>query len=250
MNLGIQGKVAIVTGSGRGIGEAIARTLAEEGAKVAIVDVDTEKAESTASTLQAEGHEAYAIPCDVSDMASVDAMTTLCVEKFEGVDILVNNAGFCRDKSILKMQESDWDAVLDTNLKGAWACSKAAIPHLSKGGMGRIVNISSRSHLGNPGQTNYSAAKAGVIGFTKSLAMEQGRRNITVNAVAPGFILTDGMRAIENFEELQAIALAKNTVPRLGTAQDIANMVTFLCSDKTGYINGEVIHVTGGRYSS
>ena len=171
------------------------------------------------------------------------------VERFGGVDILVNNAGFCRDKKITRMAVEDWDSVITVNLKGPWLCSRAAIPHMVEQQWGRIVNISSRAHWGNPGQCNYSSAKAGVIGLTRSLAMEQGRHNITVNSVAPGIILTEGLKGLPHFEKIAEAALEKNTVPRLGEPEDVANTVAFLCSDLAGYINGELIHVTGGRYA-
>jgi 3-oxoacyl-[acyl-carrier protein] reductase len=249
MKLKLKERTVIVTGSASGIGAAIARLFAEEGANVVITDIDEGAAESYTATLTDEGYTALAVPCDVTDANQVETLMQKTVEAFGGVDVLVNNAGFCRDAGILKMLEDDWDNVIATNLKGPWICCKAVLPYMGERGWGRIVNISSRAHWGNPGQSNYSSAKAGVIGLTRSLAMEQGRRNVTVNAVAPGFILTEGMAGLPHLEKIKKGALEKNTVPRLGEPDDVANMVVFLCSDRAGYINGELIHVTGGRYA-
>lgn len=249
MDLAIKNKVAIVTGSGGGIGAAIAKLFAEEGARVVITDINAEAARNYAAQLKGEGHEALAIACDVSNAEDVDNLVKKTVEAFGAVDILVNNAGFVRDKRITKMEEADWDDVLATNLKGPWLCSRAVLPFFAENNWGRIINISSRAWWGNPGQSNYSSAKAGVVGLTRSLAMEWGKKNITVNAIAPGLILTEAALNLPNFERVKEGALAKNTVARLGEPVDIANMVVFLASDRAAYINGELIHVTGGRYA-
>ncbi|WP_298216516.1 SDR family NAD(P)-dependent oxidoreductase [Acidocella sp.] len=248
MDLGLKDKVAIVTGSGRGIGAVTARALAEEGAKIVITDINPDTTEATRGALAVEGYEVIGVPCDVRNKASVAAMVDKAVEAFGTVHILVNNAGFPRDNYITKMPEEDWDAVVEVILKGAYLCSAAVVPHMMKQQYGRIVNISSRAHFGNPGQTNYSAAKAGIIGFTRALGMEQGRFNVTVNAIAPGFIATEMIAALPHYEKIKQRALAMNTVPRLGTERDIANGVLFLVSEAAGYISGETLHITGGRY--
>jgi 3-oxoacyl-[acyl-carrier protein] reductase len=248
MDLGLKDKVAIVTGSGRGIGAVTARALAEEGAKIVITDINPDTTEATRGALAAEGYEVIGVPCDIRNKASVAAMVEKAVEAFGTVHILVNNAGFPRDNYITKMPEEDWDAVVEVILKGAYLCSAAVVPHMMKQQYGRIVNISSRAHFGNPGQTNYSAAKAGIIGFTRALGMEQGRFNVTVNAIAPGFIATEMIAALPHYEKIKQRALAMNTVPRLGTERDIANGVLFLVSEAAGYISGETLHITGGRY--
>jgi 3-oxoacyl-[acyl-carrier protein] reductase len=249
MNLNLDNKTAIVTGSARGIGASIARLLASEGANVVITDISADATHSFSTELNDAGYNSIALPCDVTDEDQVEALVQATVERFGGVDILVNNAGFCRDKKITRMDVEDWDSVITVNLKGPWLCSRAAIPHMAEQQWGRIVNISSRAHWGNPGQCNYSSAKAGVIGLTRSLAMEQGRHNITVNSVAPGIILTEALKGLPHFEKIAEAALEKNTVPRLGEPEDVANTVAFLCSDLAGYINGELIHVTGGRFA-
>ena len=248
MDLGLKDKVAIVTGSGRGIGAVTARALAEEGAKIVISDINPETTEATRAALAAEGYAVIGVSCDVRDKASVTAMVEKAAEAFGTIHILVNNAGFPRDNYIARMPEEDWDAVVDVILKGAYLCSAAVVPYMMRQQYGRIVNISSRAYLGNPGQTNYSAAKAGIIGFTRALGMEQGRFNVTVNAIAPGFIATEMIAALPHYEKIKERALAMNTVPRLGTERDIANGVLFLASEAAGYISGETLHITGGRY--
>ncbi len=248
MDLGLKDKVAIVTGSGRGIGAVTARALAEEGAKVVITDINPETTEATRAALVADGYAAIGVPCDVRDKASVAAMVEKAAGAFGTVHVLVNNAGFPRDNYIGRMPEEDWDAVIEVILKGAYLCSAAVTPYMMRQKYGRIVNISSRAYLGNPGQTNYSAAKAGIIGFTRALGIEQGRFNVTVNAIAPGFIATEMIAALPHYEKIKERALAMNTVPRLGTERDIANGVLFLVSEAAGYISGETLHITGGRY--
>jgi 3-oxoacyl-[acyl-carrier protein] reductase len=172
------------------------------------------------------------------------------VREFGSIDILVNNAGFTRDKYLLKMPVEDWDSVVDTILKGAYYCTRAALPSMMENRWGRVINIASRAHWGNPGQTNYSAAKAGLIGFTRSLALEQGKFNITANAIAPGLIETPLVRGLSTYETLRANALARQPVGRLGAVEDIADAVAFLASGRASFITGELLHVTGGRYAS
>jgi len=250
LDLNLKGRVAIITGSGRGIGRAAAEALAAEGAHVVVTDIDAQAASAAAEAIVASGFSAIGVAADVCDTLAVERLVAKAVESFGKVDILVNNAGFTRDKYLTKMPESDWDAVVNTILKGAYLCTKAALPSMIEQKWGRIINISSRAHLGNPGQTNYSAAKAGLIGFTRALALEQGKFNITANAIAPGFIETELVKALPTYELLRDAALARNPVPRLGRPEDIADAILFLASDRSGYITGETVHVTGGRYSS
>ncbi|MGR4871439.1 beta-ketoacyl-ACP reductase [Variovorax sp. LARHSF232] len=250
MDLNLKGRVAIVTGAGRGIGRAAAEALATEGAHVVITDIDAQTAAGTAEAIASRGHSAIGVAADVCDAQAVERLAARTIEAFGKVDILVNNAGFTRDKYLTKMPEADWDAVVDTILKGAYLCTKAVLPSMIEQKWGRIINISSRAHLGNPGQTNYSAAKAGLIGFTRALALEQGKFNITANAIAPGFIETELVKALPTYERLRDAALARNPVPRLGRPEDIADAILFLASERAGYITGDTLHVTGGRYSS
>lgn len=244
--LSLKGKVAIVTGAARGIGRAIAETLAKRGADLIIADRNFEQATTTAQAIASENAcQAIAIAVDVANSASVKTMVDQALEKFGHVDILVNNAGLTRDNLIMRMEESDWDLVLSINLKGVFNCSKAIVRPMMKQRSGRIINISSVSGLaGQAGQANYSASKAGVIGLTKALARELGSRQITVNAVAPGFIptdLTNDLPAELKTESLKAIPLG-----RWGTTQEIASAVAFLASDEAGYITGHVLSVDGG----
>jgi len=242
----LQGKVAIVTGAARGIGKAIATLLAQRGAAVVIADVRAELAEATAQEIAANtGQKAMAVAVDVSSAESARQMVERALSEFGKVDILVNNAGITRDNLMMRMEEADFEAVIDINLKGVWNCCKAAIRPMMKQRYGRIVNISSVSGLaGQAGQTNYSASKAGVVGLTKALAREVGSRSITVNAVAPGFIptaLTQDLPA-----ELKEASLKMIPLGRWGTPEEIAYAVAFLASDEAAYITGHVLSVDGG----
>lgn len=249
MELGLSGRVAIVTGSGRGIGRAAITALAEEGVKVVVTDIDTAAVEETCSALKADGHEVIGVAANVCNAEQVQNMVARTVAAFGKVDILVNNAGITRDKYLLKMPEDDWDAVVDIVLKGAYLCTKASLPSMMEQKWGRVINISSRAHWGNPGQTNYSAAKAGLIGFTRALALEQGKFNITSNAIAPGFVETDLVRALPTYQHLRDAALARNSIPRVGTPKDVAGAILYLASDWGSFITGETLHVSGGRFS-
>jgi 3-oxoacyl-[acyl-carrier protein] reductase len=248
MDLGLKDKVAIVTGSARGLGAATARRLAEEGAQVVITDINADGAQATAAALRADGLQAHCIVGDITKIADVQRLTDETVATFGAVHILVNNAGFPRDGFIVKMTENDWDLVVDVMLKGAFLACKAVMPHLIGQGFGRIINISSRAHFGNPGQANYSAAKAGLIGMAKALSIEEGRYGITVNCVAPGFMETEMVQALPNYERIRDKAIESQPIKRVGRPTDIADAVAFLASDRASFISGEVLHVTGGRY--
>lgn len=248
MDLGIQNKVAIVTGSARGLGAATARRLAEEGAKVVVTDVLAEQAEATAEALRGAGLTVHAVIADITKAAEVQRLVDETVKVFGGVHILVNNAGFPRDKYLVKMSEEDWDLVIQVMLKGAFLATKAVMPRMIEQGWGRVINISSRAHLGNPTQANYSAAKAGLIGMAKALAIEEGRYGVTVNCIAPGFMETEMVQALPTYETIKERAVQMQPIKRVGQPSDIADAVTFLASERAGFITGEVLHVTGGRY--
>ena len=248
MDLGLKDKVAIVTGSARGLGAATAWRLAREGARVVITDISADVAETTAQAMRDEGLQAVSIPGDITRKEDVEALVQGAIEHFGGVHVLVNNAGFPRDGLLTKMTEDDWDKVIQVILKAAFLTCKAVMPHFIEQRFGRIVNISSRAYLGNPGQANYSAAKAGILGLTRALAHEEGRFNITVNAVAPGFIETEAVRSLGHFEKIREAAIGACPLRRTGQPDDIADAVAFLASERAGFITGETLHVTGGRY--
>ena len=250
MELGLKRKVVIVTGGARGIGAEIATAFAEEGAYVVINDIDAKGTQRTTYTLRAQGYDVIGIPGDVTKADDVAQVVEQAVKAFGSVHVLVNNAGFPRDNYLTKMPEDDWDAVVDVVLKGAYLCSKAAVPHMMNQKWGRIINISSRAHLGNPGQANYSAAKAGLLGFTRALSYEEGKFNITVNAVAPGFVDTELVHQHPNYAAIKDKWVKSTPMQRLGQTRDIADAVLFLASERSGFITGEVLHVTGGRYSN
>lgn len=240
------GKVAIITGAGRGIGKAIAERLAREGAKVAVCDIDRELGEKTAEEIRNRYQtQALGIYVDVADNESVNAMVEEVIKTFGKVDILVNNAGITKDSLLLRMSEEEWDKVIAVDLKSVYLCTKAVIKYMIRQRYGRIVNISSVIGLrGNIGQANYSAAKAGIIGFTKSVARELAGRNITVNAVAPGYITTEMTERLP--QEVKESMLRQVPMERPGKPEDVAGVVAFLCSEDASYITGEIIRVDGG----
>ena len=239
-------KVAVVTGGSRGIGRGIALELAKRGAAVIVnYNASAEAANEVVAAIQSTGGKASAVKADVSNMADAEALIKAAIDQFGKIDILVNNAGTTRDGMIMMMKEDDWDTVLDTNLKSAWTCSKVAVKAMMRKRYGRIVNITSVSGIaGQAGQTNYSASKAGMIGLTKSLAREIGSREVTVNAVAPGFVHTD---LTANLPQELTDQLNKNIpLGRWGTVEDVAFAVAFLVSDEASYITGQVLSVDGG----
>lgn len=242
----LEGKNAIVTGSSRGIGRTIAETLARRGANVIIADIQEDLAAATAQELAGEtGRKFFPLRVDVSNHESAREMVESALAEFGHIDILVNNAGVTRDNLIMRMDEADWDLVIGINLKGAFNCSKALIRSMMKQRYGRIINISSVSGLaGQTGQTNYSASKAGLIGFTKALAREVASRSITVNAVAPGFIPT--ALTVDLPAELKEAIIKNTPMGRMGTPQEVAYAVAFFASDEASYITGQVISVDGG----
>lgn len=244
--LSLKDRAAVVTGGAQGIGHAIVELLAQHGASVMVADLIADKAEETAKEIAAKtGRKIVAQSVNVSDNASAKAMINSAIEQLGKVDILVNNAGITRDNLIVRITEADWDAVLDINLKGAFNCSQAAVRSMMKQRYGRIVNFSSVSGVsGQAGQTNYSSSKAGLIGFTKALAKEVGSRNITVNAVAPGFIET---RLTVNLpQELKDASIKLTPMGRFGKPEDIANAVAYLVSEEASFITGVVLQVDGG----
>ena len=239
-------KTALVTGASRGIGRAVALELAKAGAKVAVNFAGNRKAaEEVVELITAGGGEAFLVQADVGDAAAANDMIKLVNERFGRIDILVNNAGITRDNLIMRMKEEDWDAVIHTNLKGIFNCTKAVSKLMMKQRYGRIVNMASVvGVMGNAGQSNYAAAKAGVIGFTKSMAKELASRNIHVNAVAPGFIATDMTADLP--EAVKAEMLTQVPLQKLGNPEDVAAAVLFLVSPGADYITGQVLHVDGG----
>jgi len=242
-----KGKIAVVTGASRGIGRSISLALASAGATIVAMDMDQSATDAVVAELKAAGGEAIAVVGNVTVPADADKMIDAAMQAYGRVDILVNNAGITRDAIFLRMKDEDWDAVLTVNLKGAFLCSRAASKVMAKQRYGRIINIASVvGQMGNAGQANYCASKAGLIGLTKSNARELAKRNVTVNAVAPGFIATAMTDALS--EKVKAELTAQIPLERLGSAEDIANAVTFLASEASGYITGHVLSVNGGMY--
>ena len=241
----LNGKVALVTGASQGIGEAIAKQLAAQGATVVCAARTLRKLQEVADAITGKGGKADVVVADLSDTVSIRAAVATTIERHGALHILVNNAGITRDKLLIQMKEEDWDAVIDTNLPGAWTAIQAATKPMMKQRWGRIINIASVvGQTGNPGQANYVAAKAGLIGLTKSVARELASRNVTANAVTPGYIETAMTAGLS--EEVKSEFTKQIPLGRLGTAADIASAVVFLASDEAGYITGQVLSVNGG----
>ena len=244
-------RVAVVTGGARGIGAATAVRLAAEGRAVAVIDLDEAACKDTVEKITAAGGKAIAVGCDVSDEAQVAAAVTRIAEELGGPTILVNNAGVLRDNLLFKMSVSDWDTVMNVHLRGAFLMSRACQKYMVDAKFGRIVNLSSSSAQGNRGQVNYSAAKAGLQGVTKTLAIELGKFGVTANAVAPGFIATEMTKATADrvgmgFEDFKAAAATQIPVARVGEPDDIANAIAFFTGEAAGFVSGQVLYVAGG----
>ncbi len=246
----LDGRVAFITGAGRGIGAATALRLAEDGARVVLADIDPEGCQQVAAEIEKVGSQALAVTCNVTDRQAVESAIQQGAERFGRLDILVNNAGVLRDNLLFKMSDDDWDTVMNVHLKGAFLCSRAAQKYMVEQKYGRIVSLSSVSALGNRGQANYSTAKAGLQGFTRTLATELGPFGITANAVAPGFIDTEMTRATarrQGLDPQQVIEAASKTIPvrRVGQPRDVANVICFLVSEEASYVTGQIIYVAG-----
>jgi len=246
--LKLSGKVALVTGASRGIGKSIAIDLAKNGADVIVNYAGSvDRANEVVEEIKKLGRNAISIQCDVSNSESVSEMIKTSLSTFGTIDILVNNAGITKDNLLMRMKESEWDDVINTNLKGVFLCTKAVTRPMMKQRKGRIINITSIVGVtGNPGQANYVAAKAGVIGFTKTSAKELAQRNITVNAIAPGFITTDMTEQLP--EDIKNTMLTQIPLGQFGKTEDISNAVVFLASDESSYITGQTLHIDGGMY--
>lgn len=247
----MDGRVAFVTGAGQGIGAATAMRLAEEGAKIVLADINTEACQQIVQDLEKLGSQSLVVQCNVADKTMVEAAVAQAAEHFGQIDILVNNAGVTRDNLLFKMTDDEWDTVINVHLKGAFLCSRAVQTHMVKQKYGRIISLSSTSALGNRGQVNYSTAKAGLQGLTRTLAIELGPFGITANAVAPGFIDTEMTRNTAKrmgFDPQERIDAASKTIPvrRVGLPRDVANVICFLASEESSFVSGQIIYVAGG----
>ncbi len=242
----LKDKVALITGAGKGIGAAIAKRFAEEGAKLVVCDLNEDNIQSLVKTLENQGGEALGFKVDVTDPQAIGTMVEKTLAQFGTIDILVNNAGITKDGMFHKMNEEDWDLVMEVNLKGVFNITRAVVPIMRAKNSGKIVNVSSASRFGNAGQTNYSASKEAVVGFTRSLAFELGPKGVNVNAVAPGTIETDMYWTIP--EHLREFMKLMTPLGRAGAPKDIANLCLFLASDEADYITGQTIQCDGGMF--
>ena len=245
-----EGRTALVTGGGRGIGAATASRFATEGAAVVVSDLDREPAEDVAQQIRSGGGRTLAVACDVTDRSAVEALFSAATDEFEAVDLLVTCAGILRDNLVYKMSDDDWDLVIDTHLRGTFLCAQAAQRLMVPRRFGKMVFLSSNSALGNRGQANYSAAKAGLQGMARTLALELGPFNINVNAVAPGFIETRMTRSVAertgiDYEALKKAAAERTALRRTGRPEDIAGVITFLCSEEASFVTGQTLYATG-----
>ncbi|MGW6458299.1 3-oxoacyl-ACP reductase FabG [Streptomyces sp. NPDC055078] len=245
-----ENRIALVTGAGQGIGAAIAHRMSRECAGVVVADINEAAAKVTVDAIASAGGRAIAVACDVSNREQVEAMVERAVSELGSVDVLVNNAGVTRDNLVHKMTDDDWDLVIDTHLKGSFYCVRAAQRLMVEQRYGKIVFISSRAALGNRGQTNYSAAKAGMQGMTRTLALELGPFGINVNAIAPGHVETEMVRAVAkrtglDYEAMKERSISVNAIKRVGQPEDIANVTAFLASEESSYITGQILYVTG-----
>ena len=240
----LKNKVAIVTGAGRGLGKGIALKLAAEGAKVVVADILEENALAVVAEITAAGGKAVSAVANIARKSEVEAMVSTAISAFGGLDIMVNNAGINRDGQLFKMSDEDWDLVISVNLTGTFYCTRLAAQHMREKSYGRIINIASMSWLGNFGQANYAAAKAGVVGLTKTAARELAKKGITCNAICPGFIDTDMTRGVP--DKVWDIMVGKVAAGRAGTPEEVGNVVAFLASDEASYITGSVVPVGGG----
>jgi 3-oxoacyl-[acyl-carrier protein] reductase len=248
MDIGIRGQVAVITGGGRGIGAATARMLADEGAKVVIFDKDAEPAQTIARHIVESGGEALAVAGSVVARADVESLTAKVTERFRTVHILVNNAGFAHIAKLAEMSDEQWHSVIDVHMTGAFNCVRALAPMMIAQGYGQIINISSLSVLGATNMAPYVAAKAGLLGLTRALAVELGAHAITVNAILPGYIRTERVRASPTFAVLDAHARRAQALKRDGTIDDVANAILFFASNRSGFVTGDFMYVTGGMY--
>ncbi len=242
----VKDKVAIITGSGQGIGEGIAHKFAREGAKVVLVDVNDSQIKKVEDEIKNHGGTALALVADVSSVTDMKNLVEKVVQEFGTVDIVVNNAGITRDALVHKMTEDKWDAVINVNLKGTFNLCQAVAPIMREKGYGKIVNITSAARFGNVGQTNYAASKAGVVGLTRALAKELAPKQVNVNAVAPGFIETEMSKKVP--EDILKTLIKNIPMLRQGTIEEVANVCLFLASDESAFVNGQVIHADGGRF--
>jgi len=248
MNLEIDGQVALVTGAANGIGKAIAQGLASEGCKVAVFDRDGALAEKAAREIQEHGGQACAFAVDVTVPADVAAAVQAVAEQFGGLHIVVNCAGFSMDAPVASMTDDQWLKVMHVTLTGAFNIVRVSAPLLTAQAYGRIINIASRAHFGDVNKANYSSAKAGLIGLTKALSLELGPQGVTVNAVAPGIIETERLRALPYLKGIEERSKAAMPIKRFGSVEEVADLVAFLASSRAGFISGEVVHISGGRY--